>query len=33
MAFKDDVKNAVAEKKEELMKTHRVEQIAHVDIV
>lgn len=29
MAFKDDVKNAVAERKEELMKTHRVEQIAH----
>ena len=29
MAFKDDVKNALAERKEELMKTHRVEQIAH----
>lgn len=29
MAFKDDVKNAVAERKEELMETHRVEQIAH----
>ena len=29
MAFKDDVKNAVAERKKELMKTHRVEQIAH----
>lgn len=29
MAFKDDVKNAVAKRKEELMKTHRVTQIAH----
>lgn len=29
MAFKDDVKNALAERKEKLLKTHRVEQITH----
>lgn len=29
MAFKDDVKNAVAERKEELMKANRVAQVAN----